>query len=280
MATNQTTPSQLGPHGYPLHFSVRRAGRRGLKICGEDYKQGVHFLELFGGRNECRQVLHRSAHKKDESAPIVSVLKPRGSWAQRHVDILREPEHFKIDLHRPGRPADRIDMNCHKAYPSIFQMIRSYRFQLIIPGNNTTMEVFEWRDARGARSAEVRSIRKKGLPPVKTGDVRPPHKKVGFITKGYVLVRLTGRRYTGPPAQRPLGFTEQGEEIVASYAVPSTTWIGRPTKFFFQFWGAGARGELGEEFSHVAALTGSAIWQDEMLRDNAAAKKQQAGRRH
>lgn len=59
----------------------------------------------------------------------------------------------------------------------------------------------------------------------------------------------------------PMGYTDDGQEIVASWANCSGWVVTR--KIIFQFWGAGARGEMGEDWTRVAALTGSTIWDDE-----------------
>ena len=43
----------------------------------------------------------------------------------------------------------------------------------------------------------------------------------------------------------PMGYTDDGQEIVASWANCSGWVVTR--KIIFQFWGAGARGEMGED---------------------------------
>jgi hypothetical protein len=271
--------SQPGPHGYPTRFAVRRAGHHGLKFCGADAKQPVRFIEKHD-TGSLRQVLHKSGHKKDDSPRLVSVYKHR-SFAQQHLAITigpvtlrpRQPQNFMVILHRNNGNDQVLELNRVKA--TTWNQPETYRFQLATPANHAG-EAFEWRDARFTRPFETRGTRKASLPVIKTGDQRPPEKKMGIITRGYVLVRLGGQRGAAGKG-RPLGFTEQGEEIVASYAQRNTTWIGQP-KFFFQFWGSGAQGKLGEDFSHVAAATGSALWQDEMIQEKEKQRRQARNR--
>jgi hypothetical protein len=151
-------------------------------------------------------------------------------------------------------------------------------------------EIFEWRRAPACH--ETRGIRKKTLPALETGDRRPPETALHTLLAqpGAVLVRLTGARWppqtatrpttssstttstttttsmtatatdaaTETAARRPLGFTKQGEEIVASWTEARDCL----PRYYFQFWGAGAAGALGETFTHVAVLTGAATYLD------------------
>jgi hypothetical protein len=141
---------------------------------------------------------------------------------------------------------------------------RPVSFQFSIPittttstDTTTTVETFEWR--RAPRNCfETRGIRKKTLPVMESGDERPPEEKHVHYPSGSVLVRLGGARCP-PGFDTPLGFTHQGEEIVASF----TDSRDRKAWYYFQFWGAGATGELGEVFTHVAVMSGMAVWQDE-----------------
>ena len=142
---------------------------------------------------------------------------------------------------------------------------RPVTFQFTLPittttatGTTITLETFEWR--RAARTCrETRGIRKKTLPAMESGDERPPEEKAVHYPSGSVLVRLDGGPRFPAGHDTPLGFTRQGEEIVASYT-NSRDW--KPW-YYFQFWGAAATGELGEAFAHVAVMSGMAVWQDE-----------------
>ncbi|KAL2017408.1 hypothetical protein VTK56DRAFT_2210 [Thermocarpiscus australiensis] len=260
--------SQPGPHGYPMRFAMRKAGWKGLKVCGDDYKQPFRFVEMHKSRKGyLRQVLHKSAHKKDHGPALVSIEKVRpqkiGVGFVKVATIPHIEDRFRIVLHT--RSNQIIEMATH--YIEDLQdghlfTPTAYRFTLATPARNG-FEVFEWRQANVAPE-EIKGIRKKKLPRIKTGDKRPPQKFVTVGARGYLLVRLTGRRCnTAQKEATPLGFTKYGEEIVASYADAQGSWR---TRFFFQFWGSAARGELGEDFTHVAVATGSAIWQDEMIK--------------
>lgn len=145
-----------------------------------------------------------------------------------------------------------------------------YEFSMPAEGGRT--ETFVWRKQDwGSHCEEVRAIRKEDEPPVHTGDARPPQKEGIHFSKpysGWVLVRVGGPKRMAQPAQHegkgnpfPMGFAESGDEIVASYC-EAQGWVAT-RKVIFQFWGSGVTGELGEDFTRVAALTGSVIWDDE-----------------
>ncbi|EAQ90311.1 predicted protein [Chaetomium globosum CBS 148.51] len=150
-----------------------------------------------------------------------------------------------------------IDMDHTRCRPVTFQ----FTFPVPSPqaDGTTTLETFEWRRAPQA-CQETRGIRKRTLPPLETGDDRLPEEKFVYAPSGSVLVRLgEGSNRCAPGRDRPLGFTRAGEEIVASYTASRDyrAW------YYFQFWGSGATGELGEAFTHVAVMSGLAVYQDE-----------------
>ncbi|KAK4095880.1 hypothetical protein N658DRAFT_502206 [Parathielavia hyrcaniae] len=156
----------------------------------------------------------------------------------------------------------------------------TFQFQVPIPdpndGTTTTLETFEWRRAPHS-CHETRSIRKKTLPFTEAGDERPPEEKFVYAPSGSILVRLDNNNNnnnnnssnntpthpaTSPDRNtntQPVGFTAQGEGIVASL----TNSRDYRAWYYFQFWGAGATGELGEVFTRVAVMSGLAVWQDE-----------------
>ncbi|KAJ4289967.1 hypothetical protein N0V88_006768 [Collariella sp. IMI 366227] len=101
----------------------------------------------------------------------------------------------------------------------------------------TVTESFEWRPASW-NCFETRGIRHHTLPPIQTGDVRPPEESFVLSPSGSVLVRLQGKPCPTPGRDRPLGYTREGEEIVASY----TRTRDKGALMYFQFWGAGRRG--------------------------------------
>ncbi|KAL2145883.1 hypothetical protein VTI28DRAFT_5965 [Corynascus sepedonium] len=287
-----------GPHGYPMRFGVRLAGLKGFKIYGADPKQPCHYVELHARR----QILHESAHKRDKSRVLVTVQENWPSRSLFPLDdelatftitVHGNKAASKLDGNGDGdgdgsendngnigansaaardtvgqlEVADQIiDMDHVRCRPVTFQ------FQLAVPtitttpkdtrnsdGANTTLETFKWRRAPPA-CQETRGIRKKTLPVLETGDERLPEERFVYAPSGSVLVRLgpNGKR-CAPGRDRPLGFTRAGEEIVASYTGSRDygAW------YYFQFWGAGATGELGETFTHVAVMTGMAVYQDE-----------------
>ena len=272
--------STRGPHNYPLRFAVRRAGPRGLKICGSDYKQPIHYLRKHDNRDgHNRIVLHGVAHKKDydsNGTALVAVHKMQ-SLERRlvghvvdhitHTDGLTQNRNFDVVVRghkipmlftrktineaRNGLKQDGFLKTLHNIQPT-------FRF-------NLGREQFEWRDATHY-CTETRGIQDKGSAPLRTGQPRPKEKKFTRDGKGWILVRLTGIR--GNP--NTLGFTEKGDEIVLSFA--RDRW-GYKTKIIFQWWNSGATGQLGADFAHVAAATGTAIWQDEVMEE---AKKQAA----
>ncbi|KAL2261109.1 hypothetical protein VTK26DRAFT_4697 [Humicola hyalothermophila] len=274
--------AKRGPHGYPLRFAVRKAGLRGLKIFGDDYKQPIHYVRKHDNRDgHNRIVLHSVAHKADydsENTAMVSIHKRqslgrRMAAALTDLDNMIENKHFEVAVRGQRgqlqsiqmqyvRPQLRNVYNSVKSGTSMAEIVGSvqpaFRFAL-------GREQFEWRRALST-CAEVRAIRKRGSPPVRAGDPRPPAKAITTIAKGWVLVRVTGRRGNA----NALGFTDRGEEIVASFA--RDRW-GFRSKIYFHWWNSGATGELGRDFAHVAAATGTAIWHDEILEEK---KKQRA----
>lgn len=290
MARNQATqqlPSRLplsqpGPHGYPVRFGVRLAGMKGFKIYGADPKQPFRYIEW----HTRRQVLHETAHKKDKSPALVTVHENWPSWSILPLD--EDAAAFTITVHnkktsdgpvdgdaetadnandtndQPSNNADSeapdqtIDMDHTRCRPVTFQ----FTLPITAPQpdgttTTTTLETFEWRRAPQA-CQETRGIRKKALPMMETGDERLPEERFIYSASGSVLVRLNGARCE-PGNDRPLGFTKQGEEIVASY----TDSRDYRAWYYFQFWGSGATGELGEVFTHVAVMSGLAVFQDE-----------------
>jgi hypothetical protein len=270
-----------------MRFAVRLAGVKGLKIYGEDADKPVRFIEV----HSRRQILHSSAHKKDKSPALVSIQSNWPSWSLYPLD---DEATFTITVHRDN--PEGIDTN-DDAQPTTIPMehtrCRPVTYQFTLPGHllnsntrstNTTItteteaartstsgETFEWR--RSPTCTETRGIRKRTLPVLETGDERPPESPPIFDLPGAVLVRTTTKpttatattttdsnssSHTGP--NRPLGYTRQGEEIVASWMMARDL---KP-RYYFQFWGAGATGELGPWFTHVAVLTGVAVYMDQI----------------
>lgn len=267
MSQPQESPlSQPGPHGFPMRFAVRSAGPGGLKVCGDDYKQPVRFMRKRGSRSSQCIVLHEGAHKRDKSAPLVTVEKKQA--LKGRVTVQAGPVWLQS---RPRGNRD-FDLTLHtRGNATTLKLVhqgRRRRYRFALPGAgpahgpSTEPEQFEWRRAP-SHCYEVRGIRKKAKPTIRTGDPRPASKKnkIHTLAVGFVLVRLGARR--GPAGDhRPLGYTEDGEEIVASYALAHRSWRAN---FFFQFWGSAAEGRLGEVFTNVAVATASAIWQDEKI---------------
>ncbi|KAK4154803.1 hypothetical protein C8A00DRAFT_32398 [Chaetomidium leptoderma] len=275
--TAKSPLSQPGPHGYPMRFGVRLAGLKGFKIYGVDPKQPVRYIEW----HTRRQILHESAHKKDKSPALVSVHANWPSWSIFPLDD--DAAAFTLTVHNnknnnnkknkndnnnknknnknktstgpddsSAEAADlTIDMDHTRCRPVTFQ------FELPVRAADV-VETFEWRRAPRA-SHETRGIRKKALPMMETGDERPPEEKFVYSPSGSVLVRLGGNKRCAAAKDRPLGFTRDGEEIVASY----TDSRDYRAWYYFQFWGSGATGELGETFTHVAVMSGLAVWNDE-----------------
>ncbi|KAK3299599.1 uncharacterized protein B0H64DRAFT_455695 [Chaetomium fimeti] len=298
---NPNSPlGQPGPHGYPMRFGVRLAGFKGFKIYGANPKQPCHYVELHTRRQILHESARRKDRSPaivtvnenwpswslfpldDESATFTITVHNNVKQATPSPDGSSTPESEAGESQTAeGEAAEGeaaadlitdliIDMDHTRCRPVTFQ------FTLPIPSpqtdgsttSTTTLETFEWRRAPQA-CQETRGIRKKTLPPLETGDDRLPEEKFVYAPSGSVLVRLGGSgagdgsssssaRCT-PGRDRPLGFTRDGEEIVASYTASRDyrAW------YYFQFWGAGATGELGEAFTHVAVMSGMAVYQDE-----------------
>ncbi|KAL2129899.1 hypothetical protein VTI74DRAFT_7158 [Chaetomium olivicolor] len=283
-----TALSQPGPHGYPIRFAVRQAGPNGLKMYENDPKQPIRYIE----RHSRRIILHESAHKKHNSHALVTIhtshFQPRSFFlVNKHYTITlhRVPpiaesskdsnnanldnanSHGDADPHNKSHSKDTfgLDKTIDMTYAGAGPGPGTFDFTFPVPTSSIdqepssmTPEVFEWRPASW-NCHETRGIRKSTLPSIKTGDPRPPEEAFVLSPSGSILVRLQGKGCP-PSAARPLGYTREGEEIVASYSMTRD----KKALMYFQFWGSGVTGELGEEFTHVAVLTGMAVWLDEV----------------
>ncbi len=287
-----------GPYGYPVRFGVRAAGWKGFKVYGDDPKLPFRYIEWHARR----QILHEGAHKGDKTPALVTVRlnwlaqsefpddddasaftitvhdnKKNGKNTAEALIPSSVSRGFTLQLPVNGPPAVGLlaieaatvepptPSPPEQTIPLEHTRCRPVTFQFTLPiettattGTTTTHETFEWR--RAARACrETRGIRKKTLPAIESGDERPPEERFVYDPSGSVLVRLEGGPRFPAGHDTPLGFTRKGEEIVASYAGSRD----RKAWCYFQFWGAGATGELGEAFTHVAVMSGLAVWQDE-----------------
>ncbi|KAK4120700.1 hypothetical protein N657DRAFT_556553, partial [Parathielavia appendiculata] len=285
-----------GPYGLPVRFAVRLAGTKGFKIYGASPKEPLHYIES----HTRHLILHDTGHKKDKSPPLVSIQSNWPSWSIRPID--NDVPAFTITVYNNDSinadssaenaigqtTADNLTINADDASGEVessgfkndlkisLDHTRcrpvTFQFQVPIPDPNdgtiTTLETFEWRRAPHT-CHETRSIRKKTLPFTETGDERPPEEKFVYAPSGSILVRLNSHsnnnpqpRTTSPGSNnntQPVGFTPQGEQIVASV----TNSRDYRAWYYFQFWGAGATGELGEVFTRAAVTSGLVVWQDE-----------------
>ncbi|KAK4664589.1 uncharacterized protein QC763_512120 [Podospora pseudopauciseta] len=265
-----------GPHSLPNRFAVRNAGR-GFKITGSNYKAPLHYLSKHSStRDTLRLSLHTTSHKKDNPPALVSVHKHqhrKSGWTATtqigNVKWTSTPaqgaENYQIILHRTSAHNETIDM------PQASQDIHQFRMRI-----NTRDEVFEWIKA-DALTQEIRTICRRENPIVSTGMTREKSPRMG-AGGGYYLVRVTGRgiQPKGKKGEEtPLGYDQQGREIVASWAYARNFGWGKPV-FFFQWWGSGATGELGQDFTQVAAATGATFYHEEALK---AAERQRQRQR-
>lgn len=305
--------AQPGPHGYPMRFAVRIAGLKGLKVYGDDPDQPIRFIEVHTRRHVLHASGHKKDNSPalvsiksnwpawsffpvgDQAAYTITVHSD-GPKADPTDDGSSETDNNPPDASQPP-PANTTTNDDEDAVtvPMEHTCCRPVTFEFSLPPGLTDTgrtETFEWRRAPSCH--ETRGIRKKTLPLLETGDERPPETtlQTWFAQPGSVLVRVTGARWPpngnnvdngriyataaaaasgdGEGSQTPpLGFTRQGEEIVASWTLARDC---RP-RYYFQFWGAGATGELGTVFTHVAVLTGNAVYLDEI----ATRAKAQAG---
>ncbi|KAH6848425.1 hypothetical protein B0I37DRAFT_377587 [Chaetomium sp. MPI-CAGE-AT-0009] len=276
MGSSQSSPApalaEHGPHGLPMRFVVRHAGRS-FKLCGEDAKAPIHYIgrhhKLFS--NHERLILHTSGHKKDKSPPLISIKKgvfgtaPIGSKNSKvHAPNF---ESYNIELHNSNQN-NVIEMT----YEGRKGLAKDkHAFTLFCNGRR---ETFRWYEADRLNCPEVRAIHKRDNPIVKTGMPKDSKKKrIGRMITGSYLVRVTeGPPYCPSDPNAVLGWDEKGREIVASYAKGGSGFIGG-TKMFFQFWGSAANGQFGEDFSRAAAITGAALWREQIAEEKAAAQR-------
>ncbi|KAM7214471.1 hypothetical protein V8F06_010165 [Rhypophila decipiens] len=253
-----------GPHELPLRWILYTKSCKTLKI-GTSTEEPMHYIERHSfWRRRPWQVLHASAHKKDKAPALVATYKPKKSWFFR-------PRDFLIKFPTPGANGLQhhdIEMKMSDR-GLLLNTLDANSYEFAMPTATGYTETFHWRKRDwGSHCEEVRAIRKADEPPVHAGDPRPPQQEGFHFSKpysGWILVRVNGPGRKAPGGgegqQLPMGYTENGDEIVASYAEASG-WTSTCT-IIFQFWGAGATGELGEDWTRVAALTGSTIWDDE-----------------
>ncbi|KAK4154418.1 hypothetical protein C8A00DRAFT_32766 [Chaetomidium leptoderma] len=273
MGSSQSSPApalaERGPHGLPMRFVVRHAGR-GFKLCGEDAKAPIHYIskhrEWFSKHE--RLILHTSGHKKDKSPPLVSAKKgvlgavPVGGKNSR----IRIPNFESYNIELPSSKQNNVVEMKYEGRKGLIKDM--YAFTLFCDGHE---ETFRWYEADKLNCPEVRAIHKREKPIVKTGMPKDLKRKIigTMITGGY-LVRVIEDPPTGP--KNLLGWDKEGNEIVASYAKGGSGFIGG-TKMFFQFWGSGATENLGKDFTRVAAITGAALWREQIAEEKAAAQR-------
>lgn len=253
--------AEPGPHGFPARWILYQRSCKTLKI-GPSKENPVHYIERHSfWRRHPWQVLHESAHKADKSPALVAIYKPKKSFFFR-------PRDFLIKFPDGKGNGGGHDMEMKHIQRGLGGLGDVIAYEFCLGGKET----FHWRKAAwGSHCEEVRAIRKEDEPVVHTGDAKPPKEEGFHFTKpysGWILVRVNsshaapqGGEANGTGNQHPMGYTDSGEEIVASYCEASG-WVAT-RKVIFQFWGAGLTGELGEDFTRVAALTGSTIWDDE-----------------
>lgn len=277
MGSSQSTPSpalaQPGPHGLPMRFVVRHAGR-GFKLCGEDAKAPLHHIakhRAWFSKHE-QLTLYTSGHKKDKSPPLITIKKGvlgsapvGGKNSKIHIPNF---ESYNIELHTSNQqPVVEMKYEGRKGLAK-----DKYAFTLVCA--NGRRETFRWYEADRLNCPEVRAIHKRDSPIVKTGMPKDPKKKrIGRMVAGSYLVRVTdGAPHCPGDPTALLGWDEKGREIVASYARGGSGWIGG-TKMFFQFWGSGAAGQFGQDFTRVAAASGAALWREQIAEEKAAAQR-------
>ncbi|KAH6622512.1 hypothetical protein F5144DRAFT_497587 [Chaetomium tenue] len=277
-AKNTSSPApalaERGPHGLPMRFVVRGAGR-GFKLCGEDAKAPIYYIQkqhaLFSKHE--RLILHTSGHKKDKSPPLISIKKGvlgtapvGGKNSKFHVPNF---ESYNIELHNSNQN-NVVEMK----YEGRKGLAKDkYAFTLFCNGRR---ETFRWYEADRLNCSEVREIHKRQKPIVKTGMPKDTKKKrIGTLITGSYLIRVTdgAPQCPGNP-NAVLGWDEKGREIVASYARGGSGFIGG-TKMFFQFWGSAAKGQFGEDFTRIAAISGTALWREQIAEQQAAQQRNQ-----
>ncbi|KAM7184922.1 hypothetical protein V8F20_012014 [Naviculisporaceae sp. PSN 640] len=284
MGQEDISPALLerGPYGFPARWILYKRSSSTLKI-GITKDEPLHYIERhsssWGSSKNPWQVLHASAHKGDDSPGLVAIYKPKKSMFSTPRDFLINFPNGKL----PDIEMRRVDASTMKKLTSP----SCYEFAMPVQGGR--VETFMWKKQDwGSHCEEVRAIRKEDEPPVHTGDARPPLKEGIHFSKpytGWVLIRVGGPKrlalrpgvqHEGKGNPFPMGFAENGDEIVASYC-EAQGWVNT-RKIIFQFWGSGVTGELGEDFTRVASLSACVLWDDEEReREKNAAKANKAG---
>lgn len=225
-----TTGEPTGPSPYkrlPLAFNVyyKKAWTTLIYRLGEHENQPLFAVTVHTDfKKKPRLVLHNGIEPKDPTLATAT----RDGLVKQHTNIMVPGP--------PGSASETITEHM-KSNTSLTSATFSFSFD-VGRGKDTHREAFEWRHSRGG---EVRSLDKWAW--------------------GWKLVRLGGARPDASGGKRDFrgaGETSDGKEIVAVWADNSKLNLHKVAKF--QFLGAGATGELGEEWSIMAAMSGLRLW--------------------
>ncbi|KAK3385905.1 hypothetical protein B0H63DRAFT_560396 [Podospora didyma] len=279
-----------GAKKLPVRWQLERRGRT-LKVVGADKSKPddytldpLLYVERHQGHcSKPRLLMHESGHKKDKSPVVAHISLPK-TGKMRWLGCLcsciglkgGNPKDFKIVLPAGfnGRERDSVIQMQALQIRELRDLARSKTYQITMRTATGRDETFQWIDYSSLLHAadEIHLAHKADMPSVKSGDPRPAKPtefkaKVSmsnltkkFTGSGWMMVRLSSPNRCPAGSPRPLGWTEQGHEIVATMAQPMITGTGIRCALTFQFWGAAAKGQLGEEFTRVATLTAINIW--------------------
>jgi hypothetical protein len=227
----------LGPHGYPLRFGVwevyalRSSGQKIYSDDDTNLRHPVRFIE--DNKAFHRRTLRASGHIKDNNKPLISIVNnlrttpstPPGQTG-RNYQINLQAQNFNPPLGAYNRPYRMDHIRCR---PNTFEFEFLYQNPQY---GEPPLEFFQWRSAplavetRGLLS-EIKGGRPAaafhtGLPRPNILNPTPPSDSESKRRRGYVLVWANGpnRVLVLPNTQPPLGYTQAGEEIVASWAQP------------------------------------------------------------
>ncbi|KAF7552278.1 hypothetical protein G7Z17_g4438 [Cylindrodendrum hubeiense] len=223
-----TTGGALGPSPYPrlpLAFNIYHKGWASKTyFLGDHEDQATLTLTLHPilGTKKPFIVLHEG---KDPNGKVLGTV-TKESLLKAHTTITV-----------PGRPGSAFDPITERLACSVALTYFTFTFSFDVGiGKDTRRETFEWRSSRGN---EVKAL--------------------DNWAWGWKLVRLGADEGPGGTrTERDAGETSDGKKIVAVWSEESKWTLSKCGKFHFI--GAGATGELGEEWAFMAVMTSLRLW--------------------
>ncbi|KAK3313273.1 hypothetical protein B0H66DRAFT_565744 [Apodospora peruviana] len=232
--TQSSAPGSSPYKRLPLSFNIYyKQWFSSMYQIGEHENRPLFTIQRHGawGHDKPMIVLHEG---DDPKGPVVGTVTKEG--LMKHDTVIELPMSP-----RPGSEGGTIREPLVSDVSMTLNNSRfTFTFDVGRPGKETRRETFEWRISK---AIEVRTL--------------------DSMAFGWKLVRLgpdqptvTGRG--GPRRARDSGEASDGKEVVAAWSENSGMTLSKIIKFHFL--GAGATGELGDDWALMAALSAFRLW--------------------